>query len=218
MTAPIHPDPNRRHRRTSTLWLSDDWEGLSGPELRRKLLEKTANSEEGRRRFWERVRKGKPDECWTWTLPCNGSGYGILSYTPVRKGRIYISAHRISYFLAHGHLPDDLDVCHHCDNPPCVNPKHLFLGTQADNVADMVSKERQLRGYKVHTVKLTPEKVQQIRILHFRDHKNFRQLAAKFGVSDEQIRCICLWRYWKYLPLPKELNGICPSRAAATDD
>lgn len=86
-----------------------------------------------------------------------------------------------------------------------MNPQHLFLGTQRDNVADMVAKERQLRGAKVHTVKLTAEKVQQIRILHFRDLQNYRQIAKQFDVSDEQIRCICIGRYWKYLPLPKEV-------------
>lgn len=86
-----------------------------------------------------------------------------------------------------------------------MNPKHLFLGTRADNTADMVSKERQLRGAKVHTVKLIPEQVQQIRLLHFRDNKNYRDISKDFGVSDEQVRCICNWVYWKYLPIPKEL-------------
>lgn len=205
MTAPIHPDPKRRRRRTSTLWLSDDWAGLSVLQLKQKLLEKTANSEEGRARFWSHVSKAGPDDCWIWKASCNRLGYGLLSLTYERKKRVFLYAHRVSYFFEHKYLPHNLDVCHHCDNPACVNPKHLFLGTQQDNVADMVKKERQLRGQKVHTVKLTAEKVQEIRILRFRDNYSHQKLAEKFGVSDEQIRCICLWVYWKYLPFPTEI-------------
>lgn len=205
MTKPIHPDPARRHRRTSTLWLSGDWEGLPGPQLRLKLLERTANSVEGRERFWSRVKKRGVNDCWLWNSTLAGSGYGLLSYTPERKKRVHLFAHRISYFLAHNTLPADLDVCHRCDNPPCVNPNHLFLGTQQDNVADMVQKGRQLRGSKVYTVKLTADEVQRIRILRFRDNYSHQKLARRFNVSDEQIRCICLWIYWKYLPAPKEL-------------
>lgn len=72
-------------------------------------------------------------------------------------------------------------------------------------MADMVQKERQLRGQKVHTVKLTASQVQQIRILRLRDNFTYQQLSKQFGVSDEQIRCICLWVYWKYLPTPTEI-------------
>lgn len=205
MTKPIHPDPNRRHRRTSTLWLSGDWAGLSAAELKQKLLERTASSEEGRERFFSRVSKGAANDCWERNSTRSKRNYGLLSYTPTRKGRVYLYAHRISFFLEHGFLPAELDVLHTCDNPPCVNPAHLFLGTQEDNVADMVQKERQLRGKKVHTVKLTEDQVQQIRIIHFREKLSYRELSRQFGVSDEQIRCICLRVYWKYLPIPAEI-------------
>lgn len=205
MTAPIHPDPSRRHQRTSTLWLWDDWAGLNGPQLKLKLLEKTANSEEGRASFWKGVNRAGPDDCWEWLPSHTKHGYGLFSCTYGRKKRKHLYAHRVSYFLERGVLPDELCVCHHCDNPPCVNPKHLFLGTRQDNTADMVKKDRQLRGHKVHTVKLTPEKVNQIRIIHFCEKLSYRELSRMFKVSDEQIRCICNWVYWKYLPIPEEI-------------
>ena len=205
MTAPIHPDPSRRRQRTSTLWLWDDWEDLSVPQLKQKLLEKTANSEEGRVNFWKGVKIGKSDECWPWIPSHTRHGYGLVSYTFGRKKRKHLYAHRVSYFLEHGNLPDELCVCHHCDNPPCCNPKHLFLGTRAENTADMVQKDRQLRGHKVHTVKLTPEIVNKIRVIHYFEKHSYRELSRRFGVSDEQIRCICNWVYWKYLPIPEEI-------------
>lgn len=205
MTEPIHPDPKRRRRKTSTLWLSGDWEGLSALQLKLKLLELTVSSEEGLKRFWVKVPKSGPDDCWEWVSTRSGKNYGLLHFMPERGKRHYLYAHRVSYFIAHKYLPEEMDVLHTCDNPPCCNPNHLFLGTQKDNVADMVAKGRQLRGAKVYTNKLTPEEVQQIRILHFRDNLNYVELGRRFHVSDEQARCICLFVYWKYLPIPKEV-------------
>jgi hypothetical protein len=86
-------------------------------------------------RFWARVRKGP--ECWEFAGPTR-KGYGQLG---VGSGR-HISAHRISWELANGPIPDGMQVLHTCDNPPCVNPAHLFLGTHQDNMDDMVAKGR----------------------------------------------------------------------------
>ncbi len=86
-------------------------------------------------RFWQKVQKG--DGCWEWQGSRNKLGYGITSL----RGRA-IRAHRVSWEIVNGPIPDGLLVCHRCDNPACVRPDHLFLGTQIDNLRDMRTKGR----------------------------------------------------------------------------
>ncbi len=86
--------------------------------------------------FQSKVRKGKPNECWPWTGGSFQHRYGIFNK---------LRTHRIAYFLTHGIVPDGLSVLHRCDNPPCCNPNHLFLGTQADNMHDKRNKGRSVR-------------------------------------------------------------------------
>lgn len=104
------------------------------------------------RRFWAKVSIGNLDECWEWQAFKNYQNYGSFGLKNAVK-----RSHRVAWEDAFGNIPNDLCVCHHCDNPACCNPTHLFLGTNADNVADKVSKNRQIKGethpfYKVpHT-------------------------------------------------------------------
>lgn len=89
-------------------------------------------------RFWARVVKG--DGCWVWTGARNAQGYGRM--TAGSRGAGYLRAHRVSWELANGPVPKGLWVLHRCDNPPCVNPAHLWLGTRLDNMRDCSAKGR----------------------------------------------------------------------------
>lgn len=92
-------------------------------------------------RFWSKVDVRGSDECWEWKAARNRHGYGYFRY----KSK-HAKAHRVSWELTQGEIPDGINVLHRCDNPPCCNPAHLFLGTQAENMSDKVAKGRQQRG------------------------------------------------------------------------
>ena len=96
-------------------------------------------------RFWDKV--DKTGECWIWTASKNKKGYGRFGF-----GSRAQLAHRVSWLLSNGEIPDGMLACHTCDNPPCVNPSHLWLGTQKDNVVDMSSKGRHGCTKKTHCV------------------------------------------------------------------
>lgn len=98
--------------------------------------------------FLKRLKPGNPEECWPWDGARVSRGYGSVSAKSEsgRRRQDTVGAHRVSYELNVGPIPDGMHVLHRCDNPPCVNPAHLFLGTHADNMGDMKRKGRQARG------------------------------------------------------------------------
>lgn len=131
------------------------------------------------KKFWDRVTP--TDGCWIWQGLRNDSGYGIVG----TMGKM-VTAHRLSWTIHNGPIPQGLNVLHRCDIRACVNPSHLFLGTTQDNVDDKVAKGRQALGEKHGMSKLSTTDVQQIRLLRSQG-VSVRSLSRDFGVSATHI-------------------------------
>lgn len=143
------------------------------------------------RRFWKYVDKDR--ECWVWTGARLTAGYGELMVGwfgdfPSHRPRS-LRSHVISWFLAHGDWPSDgLDVCHTCDNPPCVRPEHLFLGTNLQNARDAVAKGRMGKGLSIEIARsIREERAAGARLA---------DLSRKFGVGISMISLIASGRRW----------------------
>lgn len=146
-------------------------------------------------RFWERVEKRGPDDCWPWTGTYDGKRYGVIKVQRPKKRMRH--AHRVSYELAHGPIGPGLFVCHRCDNPPCVNPSHLFVGTSAENTRDRDQKGRthHPEGERHPMVKLTEAIVREIRAsTALQCH-----LAVRYGVSKNTICSIRNHKTWRHI-------------------
>ena len=119
--------------------------GLCNKHLMRMRL--TGTTDPGKRaeapiqeRLGRHFDKLGPNDCWLWQSTTNANGYGLIAVG--RKGEGQLLAHRVAWELTYGNIPEGMLVCHHCDNPRCVRPEHLFLGTHADNTHDMMLKGR----------------------------------------------------------------------------
>lgn len=139
--------------------------------------------------FWERVDRQGEDDCWVWTQTCTLKGYGKVQF----NRRRWIAS-RLSYMLANGPIPSSTLVCHACDNPPCVNPRHLWAGTVADNSRDMVEKGRSSRriGERNTRCRLTVEQVRKIRS----DPRGYKAIAKELGVGRTTVRDARSGRNW----------------------
>jgi len=136
---------------------SENLEEPLKPKPSKKLLALMESSGADHARFWEKVDKRGTHECWNWKASKN-KGYGACY---IRGGGLY-PAPRVSYFFNHGNLPDNMFVCHKCDNPPCVNPAHLFLGNHKDNAHDALRKGRftgQSKRFCKHGHEFTPDNI-----------------------------------------------------------
>ena len=147
-------------------------------------------------RFWEKVDRRGPGDCWEWTAALNEHGYGVMRPEGKRSGPT-VKAHRVSLMLA-GVDIEGLVVRHSCDNPPCVNPAHLSTGTKADNSADMVSRDRHARGSRSGTSKLSEREVAEIRDRCAAGELH-RVVAADYGVSRVTITNIVGGKTWRHV-------------------
>lgn len=150
-------------------------------------------------RFWENVDKS--GACWLWLAALDVHGYGRFRFK-----KQSVKAHRVAWELAQGPIPAGLSVLHNCpggDNRRCVNPAHMFLGTQADNMRDMRAKGRQgipnpVHGETHHNAKLDADTVRQIR-LALAGGEGHKRIGTRFGVSERTIFNIAHGRIWKHV-------------------
>lgn len=147
-------------------------------------------------RFWLRVAKRSPEGCWPFTR-ADGTiapGYGRI-YSGHGESRSILLAHRLSYEIAFGPIPEGMHVRHRCDYPACVNPTHLVIGTHGDNMRDMAERGRAARNFGTASGRavLTEEQVAEIR----RRYVTHRQLATEFGVTVDAIRSAL--HGWKHI-------------------
>jgi hypothetical protein len=137
--------------------------------------------------------------CWEWTGARSWSGYGRFAVRSHSTWRV-VQAHRFAYERRYGPIPAGLEVCHTCDNPPCVNPAHLFVASHAENMADMWAKGRgrppRNLGVRNGNAALTPNDVREIRALAAAGETH-RSLATAFAITHEHIGRIVRREYWR---------------------
>lgn len=225
--------------KTNTLRLSEDLvdQGLQNPSKRPPGATDFLVAD--RARFWRKVNKAGPaasatlGACWIWTGCKNRRGYGAFQHS-----KRSLAAHRVSFVLAFGGNWPDLFVCHKCDNPPCCNPGHLFLGSALDNNLDMKRKgrcatgdkngshrhpekrargnrngarlypERLSRGTARYNAKLTPDAVAEIRQSIQSKTSTHRVLARQYGVSPSAISAVANGRNWAIRSVLSSLKTI----------
>lgn len=149
--------------------------------------------------IFDRISIDLKTGCWNWLSYClKGRPHSAGTTASKLTGQNLVS--RMSYVAFRGFFNTNLCACHTCDNPKCVNPYHLFLGTRADNNADMVKKKRNksARGQGVNHSKLTEDKIEVIRAMYASGHKQ-TEIAKKFGVTGHNISNIVRRKTWKHV-------------------
>ncbi len=147
-------------------------------------------------RFFRYVGSKTPTGCILWTGCTNKRGYGVIGSGPPRHKMIVAS--RISYELFVGPIPETLFVLHRCDNPPCINPVHLLVGTHADNLADMAAKGRSMRGELQHNAVLTSGDVREIR-RRAAAGEYMKHLANEYHVNPQTVADAVHRKTWRHI-------------------
>jgi endogenous inhibitor of DNA gyrase (YacG/DUF329 family) len=154
-------------------------------------------------RFWKNVSKpDDPDGCWIWVGHFDQEGYGRINVRLEGGRRVLMNAHRLSWELHNGPIPDGMSVLHDCpggDRPDCVRPSHLWLGTQLDNIRDRDSKGRSARGERCGNAKTTEAKVIEIRRRYAAGGISQVSLALEFNLSPSHIHAIISGTRWKHV-------------------
>jgi DNA-binding XRE family transcriptional regulator len=147
-----------------------------------------------KKRFWEKVKKS--DGCWEWQAHCNQLGYGTFVF----RNKPWL-AHRVSWVLCRGEIPKGKLVLHHCDNPGCVNPDHLYIGTNQDNTNDKMERGRinPVKGSRHYKAKLSERDVIKIREMYASGDYLQREIAAIFNVTRTAICEITRGASWKHV-------------------
>lgn len=152
-------------------------------------------SKEDIKRFWSKVKKKRGKGCWEWQAS-KVYGYGQF-YVPSENS--HRRAHRVSWIIKNGKIPNDLLVLHKCDNRACIRPDHLFLGTHQDNENDKISKGRQAVGSKSGSSKLTEKQVSEIRGRYNTGKYTTRELAKIYKVCQRTICVILRYIAWRHI-------------------
>lgn len=146
--------------------------------------------------FWRHVDRS--GDCWVWTASRNRRGYGRMHSLRENGHREIVQSHRASWEMTYGPIPSGSYVLHHCDNPPCVRPDHLFIGSQFDNMRDAARKGRLTRrGEKNSRAKLTWGEVHAIRAAYGTGDWTNAELSRRYGVSNTMISKIVKGTAWR---------------------
>lgn len=146
-------------------------------------------------RFWAKVDIQGPDACWRWLGARKRTGYGNVG----GPGGHTMLAHRVAWELTHGPIPVGAFVCHRCDNPPCCNPAHLFIGSPADNMADKAKKGRSPHGEQHSGARLTESDIRAIRAAWAEGGMSQSAIARRFSTSQTTVSLVVRGRLWAHV-------------------